>query len=331
MAMLRVLAAPLIGTLVFACAPSQSMVDDSSSPQAGAFADSVRSGTVSLHGTLLVPANTRPPVVLIIAGSGPFDRDGNSPVLPGKNNSLKYLAEALAERGIASLRYDKRGIGQSAVVGRNESDLRFDHFVDDALAWGTKLRADRRFSSLIVIGHSEGSLIGMLAAPKIPADGVVSIAGLGFPAAEGIVRQVRAQLPANEVAQVEAALLRVARGEAPGEVPPALREMLFRPSVLPYLVSWFRHDPRVVAGAVGAPLLVVQGTHDFQALEVDAHAIVSGNPRATLRLIPGMNHVLKQSPAGRMEQVPVYSDSTIAIDRILVDAIVNFVRSPGRN
>src|ERR1043165_3945869 len=79
--------------------------------------------TGALHGTLLVPASTRPvPLAVIIAGSGPTDRDGNSPMLQGKNNSLKMLAEGLAARGIASVRYDKRGIAGSAKAGGNEVD-----------------------------------------------------------------------------------------------------------------------------------------------------------------------------------------------------------------
>lgn len=314
-------------SLMAACAPPASLaVDSPHVPRT--FPDSVASGSGTLHGTLLVPANRGAPVALIIAGSGPTDRDGNTPLLPGKNNSLRYLAEALADRGIASLRYDKRGIGRSAMGGL-PTDLRFEHYVDDAVTWGRKLRADNRFSSVIVIGHSEGSLIAMLAAPRIPSAKVVSIAGLGFPAAEGIVRQVRAGLPADQVAQVESALARVKRGEAPGEYPPTLAG-LFHPNVLPYLRSWFPYDPRVAAAQVGRPLLVVQGLHDFQALEEDARVLAAANPLATLGLIPGMNHVLKQSPAGRMEQVPVYSDSTIAIDTTLIRTISTFVRGKGR-
>ncbi len=297
---------------------------DRSSAGAGTFPDSVQSGTVTLHGTLLVPANARPPVALIIAGSGPTDRDGNTPLLTGKNNSLRYLAEALAERGIASLRYDKRGIGQSRVAALNEADLRFDHFVDDATAWGRKLAADRRFSSVVVIGHSEGSLIGMLAAPKMPASKVMSIAGAGAPAGDVVIRQLTQQLPPPLLTQVTSAVAKLERGQLLDTVPPGLFA-LFRPSIQPYLIAWFKHDPREVAAKLDVPLLVIQGTHDIQALEEDARAIATGNPRATLRLIPGMNHVLKQSPAGRLEQLPVYSDSTIAIDRSLVDAIANFV------
>ncbi|MCR4338380.1 MAG: lysophospholipase [Gemmatimonadaceae bacterium] len=312
--------------LIVACAPpAQVVVDPPHIP--GSFRDSLLTGSATLHGTLLVPANRGAPVALLIAGSGPTDRDGNSPLLPGKNNSLRYLAEALAERGIASLRYDKRGIGQSRVAGLSETDLRFDHFVDDATAWGRRLAADRRFSSVVVVGHSEGSLIGMLAAPAIPASKVVSIAGAGAPAGDVIIRQLSAQLPPPLLAQATAAVHRIERGELLDTVPPGLFA-LFRPSVQPYLISWFKHDPAVVASRLGVPLLVVQGTHDIQALEEDARAIAAGHPGATLRLIPGMNHVLKQTPAGRSEQMPAYSDSTLAIDPALVDAIAGFVLRP---
>lgn len=316
-------------TLIFlplACAPLQPVRGVATTHQAGSFADSVQSGQTYLHGTLLVPANAQPAVALIVAGSGPTDRDGNSPILPGKNNSLRYLAEALAERGIASLRYDKRGIAGSAgaMRGQQESDIRFDHFVDDATAWGLKLAADRRFSSIVVIGHSEGSLIGMLAAPKIPASKVVSVAGAGAPAGDIIIRQLSQQAPPALLDQVKAAVAKLERGETLDTVPQLLYS-IFRPSVQPYLISWFKHDPRVVASRLDVPLLVVQGTHDIQAVEEDARALAGANQLATLQLIAGMNHVLKQSPAGRMEQMPVYSDSTIAIDRTLVDQIASFV------
>jgi hypothetical protein len=125
---------------------------------------SLRTGTGILSGTLTLPDNTGPvPLVLIIAGSGPTDRDGNSRLLPGKNNSLKMLAEGLASWGVAAVRYDKRGIGSSADAGADESSVTFDMFIDDAVAWIEKFKQDSRFSDFGIIGHSEGSLIGMVA------------------------------------------------------------------------------------------------------------------------------------------------------------------------
>ena len=114
-------------------------------------------------------------VVLIIAGSGPTDRNGNNSMM--KNNSLQQIAHALATAGIASVRYDKRGIAASTSAGKIEADLRFDHYVDDAVAWVDLLKKDKRFSTVAIAGHSEGSLIGMIAARH--ADKFISIAGAG--------------------------------------------------------------------------------------------------------------------------------------------------------
>jgi len=152
--------------------------------------------TGTIAGTLLVPpASGKIPVVLIIAGSGPTDRDGNNPLLPGKNNCYKLLADALAAGGVASLRYDKRGIGESrASGGASEADLRFSMYVDDAVGWIVRLKADGRFSRVIVAGHSEGSLIGMVAANNGHADAYVSIAGGGHRAADLLRAKLRPQM-----------------------------------------------------------------------------------------------------------------------------------------
>lgn len=162
----------------------------------------VETPTGMLFGTLEMPqSRSRVPVVLIIAGSGPTDRDGNSIALKGPNNSLKFLAEALANQGIASVRYDKRGVGETgkammvaaekAKTVLREEDLSFETYIDDAVGWGKKLRSDRRFSSLTILGHSEGSLIGMVAAQRLGAQAFVSIAGAGRAINQIILEQVK--------------------------------------------------------------------------------------------------------------------------------------------
>ena len=111
--------------------------------------------TGSIYGTLLVPASKKPlPVVIIISGSGPTDRDGNTPLVPGANSGLKMLAERLAESGIASLRFDKRGIAASAKAMSSETDMRFDNYVADAALWAKNLRGDKRFSTLTRLSRS---------------------------------------------------------------------------------------------------------------------------------------------------------------------------------
>ena len=165
-------------------------------PSDTSLADSVAVPGGVLRGTLELPAGRGPwPVVLLIAGSGPTDRNGNSPLLAGTNNSLKYLAQALAARGIASARYDKRGIAASNGFTIREADLRFDDYVNDAAAWLRALKADHRFTSVTVAGHSEGSLVGMLAAARAGADAFVSIAGAGRPIAEMLARAAGAPAP----------------------------------------------------------------------------------------------------------------------------------------
>ena len=165
-----------------------------------------------LHGTLSMPdGQGKVPVVLLHAGSGPTDRNGNSAMLPGQNNALRMLAEALARNGIATLRYDKRGIGASASAGRREADLRLDDYIDDATAWLRQLRADPRFTNVLMAGHSEGALIAMVACQKAQLDGCVLIAGAGN-ALDDILRvQLKPRLPPDLYAQNERILLALER------------------------------------------------------------------------------------------------------------------------
>ncbi|MFT4171080.1 MAG: alpha/beta hydrolase, partial [Rhodocyclaceae bacterium] len=145
----------------------------------------------AIEGTLTLPATPgTPPLALLIGGSGPTDRDGNSALVQGRNDSLRMLAQALAAAGIASVRYDKRGVAASLPAGRDEAALRFDDYVGDATGWVRRLAADPRFGGVTVIGHSEGALIGLLAAGQSPAAAVVTIAGAGERASIALRRQL---------------------------------------------------------------------------------------------------------------------------------------------
>ena len=278
-----------------------------------------------LHGTLRIPAGAKTPmpVALIIVGSGPTDRDGNSPLLPGKNNSVAMLADALGERGIATLRYDKRGIGTSAGAMAQESDLRFTTYVDDAVDWLEWLRADPRFSRRIVIGHSEGSLVGVLAAQRSPVSHVVSIAGAGRPIDEVLDEQLSRTLPPDLLADTRRIMAELAAGRPVESVPPQL-VALFRPSVQPYMISWLPLDPAQEVGRLTVPVLVVQGTTDIQVNNADADRLTNGHPHATLETIEGMNHVLKEvrEPS---QQAASYSDPALPLHPRLAESIATFV------
>jgi fermentation-respiration switch protein FrsA (DUF1100 family) len=281
--------------------------------------------TGALHGTLLMPAGAASPVpvALLIAGSGPTDRDGNTRLLPGKNNSLKLLADALAQHGIATLRYDKRGVAASMGAATKESDLRFTTYVDDAADWLEWLRADKRFSRRIVIGHSEGSLIGVMAAQRSPVSHVVSIAGAGRPIGDVLDEQLSRGMPPEQLADARRILAELKAGKSVDPVPPSLL-MLFRPSVQPYMISWLPIDPAREVGRLTVPVLVVQGTTDIQVTAADAERLAKGSPRAKLEMIDGMNHVLKEVREAS-QQTASYSDPALPLHPRLVEAITLFI------
>jgi pimeloyl-ACP methyl ester carboxylesterase len=280
-----------------------------------------------VFGTLELPAHSFPvPVALIIAGSGPTDRNGNSIALPGSNNSLKLLAAGLAERGIASLRYDKRGIAASRAAMTKEEDIRFEDFIADAKGWIAQLRSDPRFSTITIVGHSEGSLIGIVAAREANADGFVSLEGAGRNAKDVIIAQLSAQLPPAVVDRAKDIMEKIESGQQVDSIPPFLAP-LFRPSVRPYLVSWFRYTPSTEMAKLTIPALVVQGTTDIQTSEEDARLLAAALPSARLVMIEGMNHVLKTAPPGRAEQMAAYSDPSLPVVPELLEEIRSFIKS----
>jgi pimeloyl-ACP methyl ester carboxylesterase len=286
--------------------------------------------TGTVYGTLELPASDGPfPIVVIHSGSGPTDRDGNTPQLPGKNDSLKMLAEAMSAQGIASLRYDKRGIAASAKAGPKEEDLRFESYIDDAVAWGRQLRKDKRFGKLIYLGHSEGALILCVAAQKLPADGYISVSGAGRPAGAILLEQLRPQAPPDVMKQVEQIVDSLNRGKAVANTPAALAS-LFRPNVQPYLISWFRYDPAAEMGKLTIPSLILQGDVDVQVSIADARLLKAAQHSADLVIVGGMNHVLKSAPADPRQQAASYSDPNLPIVPKLVTEVVAFIESVAR-
>jgi pimeloyl-ACP methyl ester carboxylesterase len=274
---------------------------------------------------LVVPASAKPvPLAVIIAGSGPTDRDGNSPMIPGKNNSLMMLAEGLAARGIASVRYDKRGIGGSAKAGGNEVDLRFTNLADDAAGWVRQYRSDPRFSSIVVVGHSEGSLLGLLAAESAKADGFVSLAGAGRPASAVLKEQLGKQLPPDMLATANRVIDTLLAGHTADFAPPVLAA-LFRPSVQPYLISWLPLDPAALVAKLTVPVLIVQGKHDLQVSVADAQLLAKGQPRAKLVLIDSMNHVFKKTALELPAQQASYGDPTLPVVPRLITSVADFI------
>ncbi|MCF3193576.1 alpha/beta hydrolase [Pseudomonas bubulae] len=282
-------------------------------------------GSGTLYGSLVLPKSDKPvPVVLIIAGSGPTDRDGNNPI-GGRNDALKKLAWRLAQSNIASVRFDKRGIAQSQPAGPDEEKLNFDQYVSDAVAWGEKLKSDPRFGKVFVLGHSEGAMIATLAAPQIGAAGVVSIAGTGRPVGVLLREQLqRNHLPPALLKRSFELISSLEAGKTDDKVPKDL-EVVFRPSVQPYMISLLRHDPAAAFGALKMPAMIIQGTHDIQVEVKDARLLKAAKPDAVLTLINGMNHVMRIVPMDMKRQVQSYNDPNQRLAGELGDRTVRFI------
>jgi len=277
-----------------------------------------------LAGTLALPEGGMPvPVVLLIAGSGPTDRNGNSPGM--RNDSLQGLAHALAEAGIASLRYDKRGVAGSRAAAVREAELSLDGYADDAAAWLRLLKGDARFGKVVVVGHSEGALVGMLAAGRAGADGLVALAGPGQRLSDVLRRQLAGRLPPALIPDSERILASLERGQLTEEVPAQLAP-LFRPSVQPYLVSAIKYDPAEELRRLAMPVAVIQGSTDLQVGVEDARRLQAARPGTTLVVVEGMNHVLKMAHGDLAAQLPAYTQPGRPVARELVQALLRFVR-----
>ncbi len=279
--------------------------------------------TGTLEGTIDLPQGDGPyPVALLIAGSGPTDRDGNQPAM--KNDALKQLGEGLARKGIAVVRFDKRGVGKSRSALSREEDLRYETFVADAAAWLKMLRGDPRFRKVFVIGHSEGALIGMLAAKQARPDGLICISGAGRDAPTVLREQLKGKV-SEELYQASDRILKsLQAGESVADVPKELMP-LYRPSVQPYVISWFKYDPVKIIAELDMPILIVQGTADIQISVDDAKRLHEAARNAKLVVLDGTNHVLKKA-SNPVEQQLAYLAPKMPIDPRVVDEIAEFLR-----
>ncbi|MEO7047733.1 MAG: alpha/beta hydrolase [Ferruginibacter sp.] len=277
-----------------------------------------------IFGTLCVPAAAKRkiPVVLIISGSGPTDRNCNSN-LGFTCNSFKMLADSLLQYGIASLRYDKRGVGESKAAGGKEEDLRFDDYVNDAVGFIDLLKKDKRFSAVIIMGHSEGSLTGMLAAQKATVSKYISVSGPGLPLPVTLKKQISAQ--PKEIQNMCFPIIdSLANGYNVKTISPVLYS-LFRPSVQPFLISLFKYDPAIEIAKLIIPVDIIQGNTDIQVSEADAEKLHQAIPKSEYHIIQGMSHILKDGPADPAKNYATYNSPTVPILSPFVQSVVTFI------
>ena len=286
----------------------------------------IKSGALELGGTLVIPrgATGRVPVVVIIAGSGPTDRNGNS-LMGIRPNSYAQLAWQLAGRGIATLRYDKRAMpGTKGTFDLTKMTL--DDFAADARAAAESLAHDSRFSKVVLLGHSEGSALALIAARQgAPVAGVISVSGLGRPLGVVMREQLARQFDSATLVRYDTAMAQYLRGEQPKDVPPQLGP-LFVPINLSFMRSLTSFDPPAAIRAVHQPVLIVQGGRDVQVTVADAERLHTAKPDAQLVVVPLANHVLKQATDTTLAgQMPTYQNPTVPIMPDVANAIADWI------
>jgi uncharacterized protein len=281
-----------------------------------------------LMGTLL---SAEPgPVILIIPGSGPTDRDGNN-VLGIKASSYRLLAEGLAERGISSVRIDKRGMFASTAAVPDANAVTIADYVTDVRAWIGVIRQRTNAQCVWLLGHSEGGLVA-LAAAQDPRDicGLVLVATPGRPLADVMREQLKSN-PANApiLDQALAAIDVLVAGKTVDatQLNPVLMPLL-HPKVQKFLIDVFSYDPAALLAHSQGPILILQGQRDIQVSERDARLLAAANNKATLVMLPDVNHVLKSvASEDRAANLATYANAGLPLATGVVDAIAPFVKA----
>ena len=276
-----------------------------------------------IDGTLLIPNNIKVPnLAIIIAGSGPTDRNGNQNML--KNNSLKKLAEGLSSKGIATFRYDKRIVKQIR-KGHLDMTISFDDFIADGISTLKYFKKSSSFNKIFIIGHSQGSLVGLVTA-KQGADGFISLAGAGKPIDQVIIDQVTHTAPMfTEDTKRVFSIMK--EGKTTTDFPQALTS-IFNLEVQPFMMSWMDYNPQEEISDLKIPTLIINGTKDLQVSEDEANLLHKANPKSKLSIIKNMNHILVAIQGSTLENSKSYNESQRKISEELIEVIISFVGNP---
>jgi len=284
-----------------------------------------------LRGTLLTPVEAQgAPVILIIPGSGPTDRDGNSP--HGVNAApYRLLAQGLAARGIATIRIDKRGLLGSAGAG-SANAVTIADYAADMRQWARVARVQSGARCVWLLGHSEGGLVALVAGQsQEDLCGLILVSAGGRPIGTVLREQLRAN-PANAplLGQAMSAIDALEAGRHVDVTGMDQRLLpLFAPPIQGLMISLLSYDPARLIAAVRLPVLIVQGQRDLHVNETDARRLAEANPAARLVLLPGVNHVLKAvATEDRAANFATYADPSLPLAPGVVEAVADFVGTP---
>lgn len=274
-----------------------------------------------IEGSLVTPySDEKVPLVIFIMDAGAINRDGNDHM--SKNDTFKRLAYELAKSGIATYRYDKRLFKMDG-LGLKENEMLFDHFIDDAISVINYFKNNSNYTKIIVAGHGQGSLVGMIAA-KENIDGFISIAGNAESLDDVIIEQISKQAPGLDKSAAVAFKQLKESGRATG-YDPAL-ESIFRYNLQPFIRSWLKYTPSEEIAQLEIPILILHGDKDIQVELTQAEKLKEAAPQAEYVIVPNMNHILKEIKGNRLENHKSYNEAWRKIIPEVISSIANFVK-----
>ena len=274
-----------------------------------------------IDAVLTTPPNVeRPPVALLIAGSGSTDHDGNGPDI--KPATLKKLSEQLLARNIATLRYDKRGAGGWKPEFGKPEDFRFKDYVDDSASLVNYLRSGGKFSRLVLVGHSEGGLVAILTARRVPIDRLVLLVTAARRQGDLLKAQLeKKQLAPDVLEPITKAIDAIMAGQI---VDPPPRGLPIEPSMQPGIASAFTADPIDPLKQIEQPVLIIGGGHDRQVARLDFIALSAAAPVPKTLWLPDMNHVLVDVD-DEADDLKAYTQPERPLDAAMIDAVAAFI------
>tara|TARA_R110002049_G_scaffold305723_1_gene503084 strand:- start:467 stop:1402 length:936 start_codon:yes stop_codon:yes gene_type:complete len=282
----------------------------------------LKNDSVVLPGTLSYNKELQPqPLAIFIHGSGGVDRNGNQgPQFQA--NYIKQLSEALNKNNIAFYRYDKRTATMSNMKFIMK-ELTFDKFIEDAKIVINKFKNDPRFSSITLIGHSQGSLVAMLAS-DVGVDNYISLAGASKAFDITITKQIRIQNGDSLANIAEHHFKELRETGNIAEVNPSMLAVFSKPN-LPFIKTYAAYEPTEEIKKINIPTLILNGTKDIQIFEEDANNLHKAKPDAKLVIIENMNHVLK-TITKEDDNKSSYTTPDFPISEELVNVITTFIK-----
>lgn len=277
----------------------------------------LKNGNIELPGTLTTPKDSNK-LIIWIHGSGNIDRNGNQAGLNVGANYIAQFREAINKKNIAFYSYDKRTANPKNMPYL--MGIKFDDLVSDAKIVARHFKEKKQFNKIILVGHSQGSLIAMLASEE--ADKIVSLSGPGEGVDKTIIKQVSAQNPILGLT-TKAHVKELKETGTIKQVDPNLLA-LFAPQNQPFLSNWFEYNPAVEITKVKAPLLIINGDQDLQVKEEDANKLKAAKPKAELKIIKNMNHVLK-TVNSLAENQASYASAKFPLSKELIQVVTEFV------